>query len=327
MTAHRQPLLVFAAAAALLIPACISIPINPTPIVPAQEPTPRSNEPRKTGFAEWPSRPGVVVHRNPDNKDSTQRTSTDQKTPPDQNVKTAGTPPGQFPIGPLTPPPLAESPLLAAVRAYAEGRPEKAIDLLQGLEKPNQELVLALLPILARGATGDLVGDPVTIAALVEQLQGVAAQLEPRAALKLENVGFCRKVDGFGRYDPWPQGQPYRPYDRAQLYLEVRNLTSQPAPGPHGETHLTYGVARVEIRDAREVLVRQPDRQDGRRWVETVQYETRRHTRGPLHDFHMLYPFEVPKAPGVYTITLELHDPVSRRTVKTAPIRFDVAGP
>lgn len=322
MTAHRRPHLILAAAAWLL-PACISIQADAVPVVPAEEPkASHAQQVRRTEFAALPSRPGIVIHPN-----QTKELPADPPVPPpDANVMVA-TEPGTFPVGPVRSAVPAEPPLLAALRAHAEGRPDKAIEVLQGLEKPNQELVLALLPVLAHGATGDLVGDPAGVAALVDQLRTVAARLEPRAALRIENVRFCRRVDGFGQYDPWPEGQPYRPYDRAQLYLEVRNLTSQPMPGPNGETHLTHAVARVEIRDAHGKRVPQPNRMDGRRWVETVQYETRRLSRGPLHDFHLLYPFEVPKVPGVYEITVELHDPVSRRTVKTKPIRFDVAGP
>jgi hypothetical protein len=327
MTVHRQPLLVGIAAAVLLCPACITIQADTLAPVSSEQSsgTAVASTPR-TDFAVFPSRPGEVVTLNAESKRSTaQRIATEQK--PETTVKVASESPGQFPVSPIPPTPGAEPPVLAAVRAQVEGRPDKAIEALGALDKPNQEFVLALLPVLMRGATGDLVGDPTGIAALVDQLQTTASQLEPRAALKLENVGFCRRVDGYGHYEPWPENQPYRPYDRAQLYLEVRNLTSQPTVGPRGETHVTYARATVEIRDAHGVRVKQRDREGNGQWVDTVQYETKRYTRGPLHDFHMLYPFQVPTTPGVYTVTVEIRDPVSRRSVKTKPIRFDVAGP
>jgi len=327
MTVHRQPLLVGIAAAALLFPACITIQAESVPVLqPDDGGLKLSNSAAPTEFAVLPSRPGVVIATNPESKKTTaQRIAADRR--PDPTVKVTGESPAQFPVGPVQVAPVVELPLVAAVRAHAEGQPDRAIELLGSLEKPNQDFVLAVLPILVRGATADLMGDPTGVAALVEQLQTTAAQLEPRAALRLENVGFCRRVDGFGHYEPWPEGQPYRPYDRAQLYLEVRNLTSQPAIGPRGETHLTYAQAIVEIRDAHGVRVKQRDRDGSGQWVDTVQYETKRYTRGPIHDFNMLYPFQVPTTPGVYTVTVEVRDPVGRRSVKTPPIRFDVAGP
>src|SRR5205823_1747582 len=187
-------------------------------------------------------------------------------------VTTAGDP-GPFPLAPTRPPPPAEPPLLAAVRAYAEGKPERAYEYIAALDKPNQEFVLALLPALVRGATADLAGDPVGIALIAEQLHSAALRLEPRAALRVGVVAFCNTVDMFGRYEPRPDNQPYRPNDEAQLYVEVRNLVSEPAVGPRGETYLTRAQVAVEIRDAYNRLVEQPDAQDWRRRVPVVRYE------------------------------------------------------
>src|SRR5205814_1251885 len=67
-------------------------------------------------------------------------------------VAPAGGPPAMFP--PLIMQP--EAPLLAVVRAYTENRPDQAIELIRKMDKNNQDFVLAVLPILARGATADL---------------------------------------------------------------------------------------------------------------------------------------------------------------------------
>jgi hypothetical protein len=184
-----------------------------------------------------------------------------------------------------------------------------------------------MLPVLARGATADFASDPTAAALVADQFRAAAVRLAPRSALVVENVALCRSVAGFGRYEPLPAGHTYRPNDQAQLYLEVRNLVSQPATGPHGETHVTYVRAAVEIRDWHGRLVDQPDRDDRRRRVPVVRFEDRKYTRGTLEDLHVLYGFVVPTAPGVYTITVELRDPAGRRSAKTEPIRFDVAGP
>jgi hypothetical protein len=213
------------------------------------------------------------------------------------------------------------------VRAFAAGQADRGIEYLAALDKPNQEFVLAILPALARGAIADLAGDPAGTAVLADQLRTAAARIEPRAALRVEVVTFCRTVSGFGRYDPRPDGEPYRPNDQAQLYVEVRNLVSQPAVGPRGETFLTQARAAVEIRDAHGRLVDQPDPDDGRRRIPVVRFEKKLYSRTPIHDFHVLYAFPVPAAPGVYTVSIELRDPTGRRVVKSAPVQFLVAGP
>jgi hypothetical protein len=346
MTAHRRPLLLSVAGAALLLPACLSFPVHPAPITPpeardklAAEAAARAKEsPRKTDFAALlSSRPGDTVAKNAgkngkDGKDA--KDTTAQKQPVVGDPKAAATPAGGKvpgdPTGPQPLPPLqtvTEHPLLAIVRAQLEDRPARALELLQALPPANQEVVLAVLPALTRGATADLASDPTATALLADQLRFAAARLAARSALVVENVALCRKVYGFGRYEPWPEGQPYKPNDLAQLYLEVRNLVSQPAAGPRGETHLTYVRAAVEIRDAHGRLVDQPDPEDWRRRVPIVRFEKKQFSRGAVDDFHVLYAFPVPPAPGVYTVTVELRDPAGRRSVKTAPVRFDVAGP
>ncbi len=346
MTAHRRPLLLFTAVSTFFLPACLFVtgPSSTTQsdtiekVADAGKP---SEPPRKILFAEL--RPGTRIAANnannakdaKDGKDG-KDTATAQRqpgnsetdpgspwTPGTGDVKVAQYP-SALPV--LQPSPIPEPPLLAAVRAYTENHADKAIEILKALDPPNQEFVLAMLPALARGANGDL-ADPTVAGVLADQLRSVLRQLESRASLQVENVAFCRKVYFFGRYDLWPEGQPYHPNDVAQLYLEVRNLVSQPAVGPHGETHLTHVRLSVEVFDARGARVPQADPDDWRRRVEVAKSERTLFTRGPVEEFHIIHPFPVPSTPGVYTIVVEVRDPTGRRSVKTAPVRFDVAGP
>ena len=225
MTADRRPLLVLPAAAALLLPACISVHARPLPVAPpdaaakiAEGAAKAAEQPRKSDFAVYPSRPGEAVPTKPGAADATTAQKPNPAGPVAPGVTTAGEP-GAFPLAPTRPPLPAEPPLLAAVRAYAEGKPERAYEYIAALDKPNQEFVLALLPALVRGATADLAGDPVGIALIAEQLHSAALRLEPRAALRVGVVAFCNTVDMFGRYEPRPDNQPYRPNDEAQLYV------------------------------------------------------------------------------------------------------------
>jgi hypothetical protein len=325
MTAHCRPLLV--SAVALLLPACLHIdapPPTPQPDQASKPSTTQTTDPiRKTQFAELLSRPGVVISTKLNLKDTTtpERTSDVQS-----DVKPASGSPPELPVGPIQPTPLPELPLVAAVRAYAAGRPGQAIEYLSSLDKPNQELMLAVLPVLAQGATLDMNADPNTTAVLADQLRSAAARIEPLAGLRLEVATLCTTVFGYGRYDPRPKGQPYHANDQAQLYVEVRNLASQPTVGPHGETFLIHARVTVEIRDAHEKLVDQPSIEDPRRLIPVIQYEKNIPTRTPIHDFHILYGFPVPPPPGVYTVSMTIQDLLSRRVVKTKPIEFTVAG-
>src|SRR5262249_10953592 len=154
-----------------------------------------SAQPPRLEFAVLPRVPGTVVPvRSVANPNPPPAPNVGQKPTP---APPAGPPkpadpgrvpgqPGPFPAIPASPPP--EAPLLQAMRAYTEGRPDRAIEIIRTLDKPNQDLILTLLPILARGASADLNNDPATVGALVDQLHAAATRLEPRAALKIEKV-------------------------------------------------------------------------------------------------------------------------------------------
>jgi hypothetical protein len=327
----RRPLVALVALFVVPLPACLHLSA-PTPPPPeetkdAKQTAKIDPAPARAEFAVLPRLPGSVVRAAASTEPPPHQlvaTTQGSTTPPPNGVAvTGGAEPGPFP--PQPPSPAPEPAVLAALRASLENRPDRAIEALRALDKPNQDLVLALLPVLARGATADLNNDAVTAAVLVDQLRSASAPLEPRAALRIEKVAFCNHVDGFGRFVPRAAGTPYRPNERAQFYLEVRNLTSEPV----GEGYLTHVHATVEVRDAKQRLVEQiaPDAEDARHRVPVVRFEKRLPSRSPLHDFYVFYVFSVPPAPGVYSIAFELRDPTGRRVVKTAPVEFCVAGP
>ena len=334
----RQPLFTFVALCAIPLPACLHIGASAVPTTtpePSAEITakaktaakPHQPVPPRLDFAvlpKLPKVPGTVISTKPD-APATPDTAAHKPTTlaPTNPVRQAVGEPGPFP--PLSPGDSSEPLLLAIVRAYVEGHPEQVIEMIRRLDKNNQEIVLAVLPVLARSAGTDLTNDPVAAAALVEQLRSAVERLEPRAALKIEKVAFCSEVEGFGRFVPRSVANPYPPNEKAELYLELRNLGSQPA----ADGFLTHVHAAVEIRDANDKLVAQiePGQNDLRRRVPVVKFEKKLVTRSPLHDFHVLYIFSTPPAPGVYTVTVVLSDPAGRRTVKSVPAEFRVAGP
>lgn len=352
MAVHRRSL-VLSATAAFLLPACISVSARPEPLTPAElaarinaESAARALRPAHRSGTEFAIyRPGEMVPTKLVAKDAT----TVQKpqpgpiapakselvgpvppTNPFTTTSAASTPAAHDPgIFPATPRSAigAESPLMAAFRAHIEGKPERAFEAIAGLDRTNQDLVLELLPILSRGASTNLAADPQAAAELVKQLQATAERIEPLAALRVDAALFCHPVHGFGRYDPWPANKPYVPNQRAELYVEVRNLVSQPAAGPHGQPYLTHARSRAEIRDAYGKLVAQPHPDDYHRRVSAVEIEHKIRTRSPIEDFYILYDFPVPATPGVYTITVTVSDAAGRRSVTTQPVEFTVAGP
>lgn len=230
--------------------------------------------------------------------------------------------PGPFPV--LTAP-TADPPLLAAVRAYVENRPEEAIRHLEKLDKPNQEFALAVLPALARGAAmNHAAPDPQEAGIVADQLAAAAAKLEAKAPLRIEKVVFCKpqSIGGFGRYEPWPEARPYRPGDVAQLYVEVRHLAGAPVK----DGFRVRADVSLQVRDAGGRPVEQIDPGDRHRRVTVINWPHDDVFRSPPRDYHLPFRLVMPATPGVYTITVEVREPGTGRSARSQPTEFRIAG-
>jgi hypothetical protein len=270
---------------------------------------------------------------------------------PDENNKgdgpTASRPTGSMPIPPgppsnndtvlpaqiTTPAPLPnvpqvtiDPPLVNALRAFLDNDPSRAVEILKSLDKANQEFVLGVMPALVRGAQMNMAqADPGDVAIIAEQMHAAAEVLEPRAALRVDKLTFCRRVAGFGRYDPWPVGQAFQPNDLAELYLELRHLMCQPITGnASGDTYVTRLVSSLEIRDASGRLVDQTDPADWHRRVPVARFERTDYSRSPVRDYFLKYRFPMPTTPGTYTVVVEVRDPAGSRTARSQPLEFRV---
>ncbi|QJW97386.1 hypothetical protein [Frigoriglobus tundricola] len=335
----RRPLVALVALFTLPLPACLHVSAQIDPAAVKDEAPKVATKPADTPppprleFAVLPRVPGTLVQGTRSASPAGTPAAPQPTGPPKPFDPTTGgatvasnasnIEPGLLPLAAQTNPVAYETPLLAAVRAHTEGNPQRAIEIIRTLNPQNQDLVLALVPVLARGATADLTNDPATVAALVDQLRSALERLEARAALRIEKATFCSDVSGFGKFLPWPDNNAHKPNTRVQLYLEVRNLVSQPV----GNDFVTGVQAAVEVRDAKGNLVEQIDERDPKRRVSIVRYVKSIRTQSPLHDFHVYYEFPAPSTPGVYTIAVELRDSNGQRPVKTPPMQFCVAGP
>ena len=321
MAARRLLPLFFAAFAVGPIPACITVssatPFEPAPVAPKKVPG-------STVFASFPKRPGEVVPKHPELVAS--KLTAPEPAEPTEPVSVPVI--DQAVVPAVAIPSAMEPPLVAALRAYLENHPEDAIKHLSVLDRASQDYALALMPLLVRGSqlTSTNV-NPEEAAVVVDQLHGLASRLESKAALKVEKLVFCRTVKGFGQYEPWVEGQPYKPNDLALLYVELKNVVCEPAAGPAGEAFVSRVNLSLELRDATGKLVDQTDPKDFRRRVPVGRYDHADHTRSPLHDYSRTWRISVPTQPGVYTASVEVKDASGRRVARSQPVEFRVAGP
>ena len=312
MVALRTGCWTLAAAAALLLPACAA---TPRAAKPADAPPPVSVAVASaTGFAELPSVPGQRVARHPA-VEAPATTPAAVAKPPET------LPPTKVEVA--VPPP--DAPLVAAVRAYLDNRPEVAADQLKSLDRPNQDLMAQLLPpVVALSRLNLARAGPVDYGVLAAQLETPLKSLAAKATLGIPKAVFCSTPTGFGQYRPLPDGHVYRRGTLAEVYVEVRNAPSLFVRHPEfGDGYLTQLNAALRLRDAAGNVVELTD--EGRRPVPVLQSVQKDFSRSPVRDYSKAFRFAVPQKPGRYTLTVEFLDPETGRAVSQS-LSFEVGG-
>lgn len=304
-------------------------------------PPPEPSPPPREKFASLPSRPGEVVRANPTAPPPAELPATVSHRPSPPAEEPADPPapapvvavkaePAPAPLPALSPRPgTADPPLLSAFRAYVENRPEEALRHLGGLDRVNQELALRLLPLLARvGGPTPVAADPAEVGVMADQFQGLADRLGARAPLAVETLAFCRETKGFGDYTPRPLTDPYRPGDRTSIYLELRHVACEPAPGPRGEGHLTRLQVTLQVQDSGGRPFEQafPHPKDPGRRVSAVTFDHADPSWSVVRDYYRTYGIAVPRQSGVYYLTAEVREPGTGRVARSRPVEFRVAG-
>jgi hypothetical protein len=206
--------------------------------------------------------------------------------------------------------PTPEAPLLAALRCFMDKRPDEAIALLKSYDKVNQEVLLGVLPLVARLGGDSLErAQPSEYTTFLEQLQSAQLALRDRAELLIDKMEFCEKISNFGLYKRLEKGHrfqaatPGHPAELVQVYVELRNPSTRFRDGMF-ETRLS---SRVQIRKAPgKPPVWQHDFQDRDKPILSWSLPT---------DFFKYYSFYVPDLPpGEYTLTIEIVDVLTGRT-------------
>jgi len=199
-----------------------------------------------------------------------------------------------------------DEPLVVALRAYLQKRPPDALEALSRYAKANQEMLLVALPFVARLTEGNIDRvSPREAAELADLMQGVEDRLRQRAALRIEKIMFCRKIDDFGVYVPRESingtptfeggGAGDQVGELIQVYAELRNVSAR-QQGDHYETRLAGTVELLDFK-GRSAYLR--------------DFAPPPHVGQSLRrDFFVKCSFSVPRKvpPGLYTLRVEVRD-------------------
>lgn len=215
--------------------------------------------------------------------------------------KAAPSPLPKLPEAPPPQPSKPKDPLVAALECYRAGKIDEGNASLKKVDPAARDLLVVLMPLVARLERTCKTGKPAEYSALLEKIETLAQQLRPRAALTVEKMCFCRTIKKFGVYEPLPPTHAFqaasenKPGDGVLLYVELRNF----AGVQRGALTETALACKLEIHNARGEVVYRKD--------VPAQVEQ---SRSPRHDGYLPCHFYVPPgfAPGEYALWIHVKD-------------------
>lgn len=210
-------------------------------------------------------------------------------------------------------PAACDSALLKAVQAFQQNKPDEAVECLKAYDPATQQILLSLLPAMARLSEGKLQSmKPEEMDVLLEQLTKVPNLLRSRASLRADNVRLCREVHNFAHVEPFPDRHEFRPGDIVYLYMELANFSC--VPDPKGGYTVTLA-SSLELKDSSGGVVWRADPKEAADHVST-----------PPQDYYRNFRLSVPNvAPGTYTLAVKTTDrPTGREATKAIEMRVGV---
>lgn len=245
------------------------------------------------------SKPEAV--RGPEIQKTSLHPTTVAPEPANQPAPVAPQQPRPLTLVPEPPKPVVDPPLVAALRCLLEKRSGDAVGQLSRYDKPTQDLLLCLLPALARLGEGGLdKATPEELAHLMAQLESALTTLRPRSALVIDKMCYCRDIDRYGVFEELPEQHPFGPGELVEVYVAVRNYSTV----QHGDQFEIHLSSSLEIKDGDKPA--QPDKKP-------VVREHLDRSRSPRHDHFFSYRFYVPEnlPPGRYALQLKIADQLS----------------
>ncbi|MCS6975592.1 MAG: hypothetical protein NZM31_01110 [Gemmatales bacterium] len=198
------------------------------------------------------------------------------------------------------------------LEAYLEDRPDLALELLGGYPRRDQEMLLRLLPIVARVDKGGLFSGAASDEERVnvlETLRALVQEMQVEAPLVITRIAFCREIHSFGRGELYPSNH-FRAGDRAAVYLEIENLADE-------KTQEGRFIARL----ASTLTI-----QRGERVIKSLPVQNLPDwSWSPRNDHFSVIRFQFPRdlEPGLYLLTVTVTDEsTGRQASKQLPFRI-----
>lgn len=209
-----------------------------------------------------------------------------------------------------------EPPIGKALYAFLCKRPEEAVKWIKRYDEPNQELILRILPLIARIPDRDLTrADAEKGIAILEEFGNVIG-LPTTGELAIGKLCLCKRIKTFGDYEPFSEDHQFQPRDLVWIYAEVRNFTTK---------HLDLGNGEMVYETRLMTTARITNAAGTREWPLPFDrpFGPDR-SRSLRRDYWDNLSFNVPDLPpGSYTLWLKVVDEPTGR-FKDRPVDFQV---
>lgn len=192
--------------------------------------------------------------------------------------------------------------LVEAMLEAVGDRPDRAFALLEGDTLKDRKMLVNLLRAYVQLELGDT---EKAIAALDEAFRELRSQMP----LKINAPDFCRKVQSFGKYEPFSH-RVFRPAEQVILYFEPQYFTCRQA----GDGYTISLNVRYSIIDSAGKQVWQKE--------QSVDHGTTRY----LYDLFLTQFIQMPSlAEGNYKIKIEAQDRLSEDQHRAeAEMKFEI---
>lgn len=207
----------------------------------------------------------------------------------------------------ITLPAPSDTPLIQAVRAFQQNKPQEALEHLKAYDAQTQQVLISMMPVLVQLSEGKLQQmKREEMDALLEQLTRVPPILRTKASLQANKILLCSKVRKFGDVDAFSPNHEFRPGDMVYLYVEMSNFSCTPIEGEGYKIALN---GQLELRDSSNVAVWKAHPRDEQERVST-----------PPQDYYRAYRFCLPStlSSGKYTLAIRVVDVPTERDATNA---------
>ncbi len=141
---------------------------------------------------------------------------------------------------------------------YIEGKPVPDLGTLASLPREDQEIVTAVLDALSNFRNNLRADSNLLLSRKIRPLMDLGDRLRAQADLEIPTLQLCRRVDGFGVYEPIEHRFVAGRDRDVIVYCEVANFMSQLTEQQQWETRLTQEVVLYTDVDGLPILRDKP---------------------------------------------------------------------